>query len=120
MKFDHYTVTILMLRPDAPQMSEETLGQLQDEHLAHLSQLHDEGVLLIAGPLLGAEDRQFRGLSIWRAEPERVQQLIAEHPDPAVAAGRFSQAVVPWMVPSGAMDFSHTHLPRSRAEAVPG
>lgn len=117
MEFDRYTVTLLVLRPDAPNLDDDALAALQDEHLAHLADLHDAGILAVAGPLLGSADRRFRGLSIWRADPERVKELVNEHPDPAVAAGRFSIEVLPWMVPSGAMAFSHTRLPRSMAEA---
>jgi len=117
MDFDRYTVTLLLLRPDAPHLSEDALDALQDEHLAHLADLHDAGMLLAAGPLPGPDDRHFRGLSIWRADPETVRELVEQHPDPAVAAGRFSIVVLPWMVPSGAMSFAHTRLPRSMAEA---
>ena len=43
---------------------------------------------------------------------------MEEHPDPAVLAGRFSVQVQPWMVPAGALAFSHTRFPRSVAEAT--
>lgn len=117
MQFDSYTITLLVLRPDAPELADDALTALQDEHLSHLADLHEAGHLLAAGPLLGAPDRSFRGLSIWRDEPAKVSELIGEHPDPAVAAGRFRVEVIPWMVPSGAMQFTRTRLPRSMAEA---
>ena len=117
MQFDRYTITLLVLRPDAPLLADDALNALQDEHMAHLADLHDAGHLLAAGPLLGGPDRSFRGLSIWRAEPDQVREFIDEHPDPAVAAGRFRVEVLPWMVPSGAMQFSRIRLPRSMAEA---
>ena len=117
MQFDRYTITLLILRPDAPTLREDALDALQDEHMSHLADLHDAGHLLAAGPLLGAPDRTFRGLSIWRASPDQVSEFIEQHPDPAVAAGRFRVEVIPWMVPSGAMQFAHTRLPRSMAEA---
>jgi uncharacterized protein YciI len=117
MQFDHYTISFLLLRPDAPDLDDAALDQLQDEHLAHLADLHDAGHLLAAGPLPGPPDRLFRGLSIWRGDPDTVRGLVGEHPDPAVVAGRFSVEVIPWMVPSGALHFAHTRLPRSRADA---
>ena len=119
MRFDHYTVTLLVLRPDAPQLDEADADALQDAHMAHLSDMHDQGLLLAAGPLLGEPDRSFRGLSIWKATPDEVRRIITEHPDPAVVAGRFEVRVLPWMVPGGALGFAHTHFPRSMAEARP-
>ena len=118
MKFDHYTVTLLLLRPDAPQLDDVAADELQSAHLAHLADMHDAGLLLAAGPLPGAPDRHFRGLSIWRPAPAEVHRLIAEHPDPAVVAGRFSVEVLPWMLPAGAISFNHTRCPRSVAEAT--
>ena len=118
MRFDHYTISLLLLRPDAPELTEEKLDELQDQHLAHLADLHAAGLLLAAGPLPGDPDRHFRGLSIWSAEPERVRELVEEHPDPSVSVGRFSQVVLPWMVPAGLMRFERGRLPRSMAEAT--
>ena len=114
MQFDTYTVVLLVLRPDAPQLDEEAAAALQDAHLAHLADLHEAGHLVAAGPLLGAPDREFRGLSILRVDPERALQL--KRGDPAVQAGRFDVKVMPWMVPAGAMSFSPTRFPRSVAE----
>jgi uncharacterized protein len=117
MEFERYTITLLILRADAPPLADDALNALQDEHMAHLADLHEAGHLLAAGPLLGASERTFRGLSIWRADPDQVRAFIEEHPDPAVTAGRFRVEVIPWMVPSGAMHFTRSRLPRSMAEA---
>jgi len=119
MRFDHYTVTLLLLRADAPELDEAEADALQSRHLAHLADMHDQGLLLAAGPLLGEPDRLFRGLSLWNAPPDQVQRIITEHPDPAVVAGRFEVRVIPWMVPGGALAFSHTRFPRSVEEAQP-
>ena len=35
MEFDRYTITLLILSPDAPQLPDETLDALQDEHMSH-------------------------------------------------------------------------------------
>lgn len=115
MKFDRFTVALLILRPDAPKLDEEELDALQDAHLAFLADLHEAGYLLGAGPLLGPDDREFRGLSILNVDPERA--LTLKQQDPAVRAGRFSLKVFPWMVPAGALTFSPTHFPRSMEDA---
>ena len=113
MQFDHLTVSLLILRPDAPELDEEAAAALQDAHLAHLADLHEAGHLLAAGPL---SDEEFRGLSILNVEPDRARELKEQ--DPAVLIGRFSVKVMPWMVPAGAMSFSPARFPRSIAEAT--
>jgi uncharacterized protein len=113
MEFDHLTISLLVLRPDAPQLGEEAAAALQDAHLAHLADLHESGHLLAAGPL---SDEKFRGLSILRADVEEARRL--KESDPAVRAGRFSVRVMPWTVPAGAIAFSPTRFPRSVAEAT--
>ena len=112
MEFDHYSIALLILRPDAPELDDEAAAALQDAHMAHLADLHEAGHLLAAGPL---SDERFRGLTILNVEPERARELKEQ--DPAVQVGRFSVKVMPWMVPAGAMTFSQTRFPRSVAEA---
>jgi len=112
MDFDHLTVSLLVLRPDAPELDEEEAAALQDAHLAHLADLHEAGHLLAAGPL---SDEKFRGLSILRVDVDEARRL--KEADPAVRAGRFSVEVMPWMVPAGAISFSPTRFPRSIADA---
>jgi uncharacterized protein YciI len=112
LEFDRYTIALLILRPDAPDLDEKAAAALQDAHMAHLADLHEAGHLLAAGPLT---DEKFRGLSILNVEPERAREL--KERDPAVQIGRFSVKVIPWMVPAGAMSFSPTRFPRSIAGA---
>jgi len=112
VEFDRYTIALLILRPDAPELDEEAAAELQDAHMAHLADLHEQGHLLAAGPL---SDEKFRGLTILNVEPERARALKEQ--DPAVQIGRFAVKVIPWMVPAGAMTFSRTRFPRSLAEA---
>ena len=112
MEFDHYSIALLILRPDAPELDDEAAAALQDAHMAHLADLHEAGHLLAAGPL---SDEKFRGLTILNVEPEQARELKEQ--DPAVQIGRFSVKVMPWMVPAGAITFSRTRFPRSVAEA---
>jgi uncharacterized protein YciI len=111
MDFDQFSIAILILRDDAPQLSEEEAARLQDAHMAHLADLHDAGHLLAAGPLL---DDRFRGLSILSVSPEVAKEL--KEADPAVLAGRFEVKVMPWIVPGGAVSFAKTIFPRSMSE----
>src|ERR1700724_735487 len=115
MEFDQYTVVLLILRDDAPQLTDADADALQDAHLAHLADLHEAGHLLAAGPLLGSPDRRFRGLSILNVGPERALEL--KNADPAVRAGRFALEAFPWMVPKGARSFAPALFPPSVSEA---
>jgi uncharacterized protein YciI len=112
MHLDRFTIALLILRPDAPQLDDEAASALQDAHMAHLADLHEAGYLLAAGPLVG--DDTFRGLSILTVGPEEARRLKEQ--DPAVRAGRFSVKILPWIVPGGAISFSPTRFPRSVAE----
>lgn len=112
MDFDRYTITLLVKRPDAPQLDEEAATAMQDAHMAHLADLHAAGHLLAAGPL---QDPEFRGLSILNVPPDEARAL--KEADPAVRAGLYSIRAIPWIVPAGAMAFSPTRFPRSVEEA---
>jgi uncharacterized protein len=118
VEFDRFSVALLILRPDAPQLDEEAAAALQDAHMAHLANLHEAGHLLAAGPLSGDPEEKFRGLSILNVEPEQAREL--KEKDPAVRAGRFSVKVLSWQVPGGAIAFSATRFPRSVMEAMGG
>jgi uncharacterized protein YciI len=118
MEFDRYTISLLLLSPDAPAFSEEEEAELQDAHMSHLADLHEAGHLLAAGPVLGAADRELRGFSILNVDPERARALKDQ--DPAVRAGKYRIEVFPWLLPAGLMTFSAGHLPRSAAEAQAG
>lgn len=115
MEFDRYTISLLMVRPDAPTLSDEEEAELQDAHMLHLAQLHQAGQLLAAGPVLGATDRQLRGFAILNVDPDRARKL--EEEDPAVRAGKYRIEVYPWLLPAGLIAFSAGRLPRSVAEA---
>lgn len=118
MEFDRYTISLLLLRHDAPRLTEEDEAALQDAHMAHLADLHEAGDLLAAGPVLGPPDRELRGFSILKADAERALELKDE--DPAVKAGVYRVEAFPWLLPAGLLHFSPGRLPRSMAEARGG
>jgi uncharacterized protein len=115
MDFDRFTITLLVLRNDAPELTPEQEDALQDAHMSHLAGLHQAGHLLAAGPLLDRTS-QFRGLSILNFDVEEARAL--KESDPAVQAGKFAVIALPWMVPAGAMSFSPARFPRSASEAL--
>lgn len=114
MEFDRFTIALLILREDAPQLGSEEADRLQDAHMTYLAELHEAGVLLAAGPVSGAVDRRLRGLNILSVDAEEAIRVTSS--DPAVVAGRFRVEVHPWMVPAGAVHFTPTRFPHSQAE----
>lgn len=114
VKFDQFTVVLLVLRPDRPRLDEDAEAELQDAHLAYLASLHSDGVLLAAGPLGGPDD-EIRGMSIFGVDADRARELA--HADPAVRAGKFAIRIMPWLVPAGAAHFTPTSFPNSAADA---
>jgi uncharacterized protein YciI len=116
MEFDRFTVVLLTLRAGAPKLDEKAENELQDAHMAFLSELHNAPHLPAAGPLLGDVQRELRGLSILNVAPDKALELTEQ--DPAVKAGRYSLQIIPWMVPAGAIFFSPVRFPRSMKEAA--
>ncbi len=116
MQFDHHTVVLLILRPDAPSMTEEQAAALQDAHMAHTADMIDQGHLLAAGPPVGADDERVRGISVWAVDPDTARELCAQ--DPAVRAGRLAPQVATWMTPAGQVRFERVPVPRSMTEAT--
>ncbi|WP_328993959.1 YciI family protein [Kribbella sp. NBC_01245] len=116
MRFDRYTVIMLTLRPDAPDMTDDQAAELQDRHLAYGAALQDRGLVLARGPLMDQDDERFRGFSIWSVD-QATARAHAEG-DPAVRAGRLDVNVMTWMMPAGNLHFTQVRAPRSIAEAT--
>jgi uncharacterized protein YciI len=94
MQFDQHTLVLLVLRPDAPQLTDEQAAELQDRHLAFRADLRDRGYLIGGGPLVDQDDERLRGISIMMCDPETARRLSNE--DPAVRAGRLAAEVMTW------------------------
>jgi uncharacterized protein YciI len=116
MEFDRHTVALLVLRPDAPKLSDEEATELQNRHLAFRADLRDRGYIVAGGPLDDQDDERLRGISIWSCDPETARRISDE--DPAVQAGRLAVEVMTWMVPAGNVRFEKVSAPRSTAEAA--
>ena len=94
-----YVMCIYSSGPNRSQPKEEA-ERLQEQHLAHQDKLHEEGLLLVAGPFGGTSDK--RGIliidvgSVAEAEP-----LVQE--DPMVKAGRLNYELLEWWTMKGAV-----------------
>ena len=115
MKFDTYTMLLLVHPPDAPELSESEADALQDAHLAHQAELAEKGYVVATGPLVDQQDERLRGVAFMSVDQEKARTLYAD--DPAVRAGRLAIETMTWMTIAGNVRFEPTRLPRSMAEA---
>jgi hypothetical protein len=116
--FDRHTLVLLVLRPDAPELTDEEATELQDRHLAFRADLREQGYIVAGGPLDDQDDKRLRGVSIMSCDPETARRISNE--DPAVQAGRLAVQVMTWMVPAGNVRFERVSAPRSTSEANEG
>jgi len=116
MKFDRYTIILVVRPPDAPELTESEAAALQDAHLAHQADLVDQGHIVATGPLADQDDERMRGIVVLRVDPETARALYAT--DPAVRAGRLAIQVMSWLTPAGNLRFEPVRVPRSMADAA--
>ena len=101
MELERYSFVLLRRPADAPDLPEERLEEIQEQHLAHLGVLRERGVLLLAGPFGDQPDEALRGLCIFDAGLDETRALMAE--DPAVVAGRLVVDVMTWWTLPGSL-----------------
>jgi uncharacterized protein len=75
-------------------------AKIQEGHLAHLTELSNQGKICIAGPF--GDKGELRGIIIFNvASLEEAEKLESE--DPAVKAGRLVMEIRPWWGAKGSM-----------------
>ena len=101
MEFDTWTLVILRRPADAPDLPEDELDRLQEEHLAHLRTLHEQGHLAVYGPVSDQPDESVRGMCIYRTPVDETRGLAEA--DPSVRAGRLAVDVMRWWNEKGTL-----------------
>ena len=76
-----------------------TAAKIQEEHLANINRLYNEGKLKVAGPF--GDDSDWRGIFIFDvATKEETEQLLQS--DAAIKSGRLNYEIHPWYtMPTG-------------------
>lgn len=94
-----YFIVFLKSGPERSQ-NEEEAAKLQQEHLAYLGGLYEEGIINLNGPTGGEGD--IRGFSVYNVAT--IDQAIeyAEN-DPMVKAGRLVVEIHPWWLAKGSV-----------------
>lgn len=75
-----------------------TSAKLQEQHLAHLSRMYNEGYTSLTGPM--GDDGELRGIVIYNTPTQKEADSLARL-DPMVMAGRLKVEVHPWWVAKG-------------------
>jgi uncharacterized protein YciI len=103
-EFDVFELVLLRRPPDAQEIGEEAVAQLQRQHLGHLAAMKAAGHLKVAGPLSEPPDASWRGLCLYQVGSLEEARRLAET-DPSVHAGRLSVEVMHWLNPKGTIAF---------------
>ena len=102
-EFDVYTVVVLRRPAGAPEMSDDSLDELQARHLAYRAELSRQGSVVVNGPFDEQSDPSYRGMSIFACDPAEAARL--SDGDPSVVAGRLTYDVMEWWVRAGTLTF---------------
>ncbi len=116
-EFDVFTLVLLRRPTDAPQMSDEELDALQARHLAYRTELRNQGILVVNGPLGEQTDVSMRGLSIFACGLAEAARL--SDGDPSVEAGRLAYDLMEWWVGAGTLAFPEVASPIGDRRAMP-
>ena len=101
MELESYSFVLLRRPPDAPDLREDELERLQQQHLAHLDAMRERGAMLFAGPFSEQPDESWRGLCLYVTPLEETRALAEA--DPSVQAGRLAVDVFTWWTKKGAL-----------------
>ncbi|MAO66548.1 MAG: hypothetical protein CL666_16275 [Balneola sp.] len=99
MTMQQYFIVFLKSGPERSQSEKEAL-KLQQEHLAYLGNLYEEGIINLNGASGG--DSDIRGFSVYNVATIEEAREYAEN-DPMVKAGRLVVEVYPWWLAKGSV-----------------
>jgi uncharacterized protein YciI len=90
---------VMLLKGNNRTQDSATAAKIQEQHLANITRLYNEGKIKVAGPF--GDDGIWRGVFIFDcATKEETEKLL--NTDPAIAAGRLAYEIHPWWtVPTG-------------------
>lgn len=92
-----YYIVFLKSGPNRDQDS-ITAANLQEQHMAHMTRMYEEGYTSLTGPM--GDDGDLRGIVIYNTATQDEADSLARL-DPMVKAGRLDVEVRPWWVAKG-------------------
>lgn len=100
-----YVIAFLKKGPNRD-LSKEEATKLQNEHMANIGRLAEEGKLVLAGPFLG--DGNLRGIYVFAVESlEEAKELTSS--DPAIKAGSLIMELHEWYGSAAVMAIPEIH-----------
>ncbi len=103
MEFDSFALVLLRRPATAPDLPQDELERLQEEHLSHLRAMGEAGKLVGAGPFSDQPDESLRGLCFYATSVDEARELAER--DPSVQAGRLAVDVMTWWTEKGSVSF---------------
>jgi uncharacterized protein YciI len=103
MELDGYSFVLLKRGPRAAEFSDDELDLLQEQHLAFLDAMREQGYLLVAGPFSDQPEETLRGFCLYRTDVVETRRLAES--DPSVQAGRMAVDVMGWWTRRGSLPF---------------
>ena len=101
-EFDSFIVVLLVRPPNAPEIAKAELDRLQEQHLANINRLVDEGKVLKAGPFEDYSGRNVRGMFILKTESlDQAREWVAT--DPLIKIKRLVPEYLKWYVAKGSL-----------------
>ena len=91
-------VLALLFRGATPEPEPEKSKELFRGHLANISRLHEEGKIILAGPMLDKTD--LRGIFLFDLDSVEEAQKLCDT-DPAIRAGALRVELHPWYSAKG-------------------
>ena len=93
---------VFLLKGENRNQDSTTAARLQEGHMANITRLHNEGVLVMAGPM--GYDKDLRGIFILDAKDSATAAGYVKT-DPAIIAGRMKFEIHPWWTAKGTYQF---------------
>lgn len=100
-----YTMAFLKEGPNRD-LDSAASADLQRAHLDNITQMAEDGKLVLAGPF-GQNEGNIRGIYIFDATLEEAEELT--NTDPAVQAGSLVMELIPWYGSAAVMEINNLH-----------
>lgn len=91
-------VMVFLVEGENRNHSKKEAEKIQKQHLEHLTSMHEEGILLMAGPFM--DKQTIKGILVMKAsEIDEIKDRVEK--DPAIEAGRLKAEYHLWYTKSG-------------------